>query len=215
MHYKAYIFDLDGTLCDTLPLCIAAFKKALRPFAGRDLSDAEIYSAFGPSEEGVIRRLFPDRYDAAIAAFFHCYRDLHDMCPAPFPGIVDLLGELRRRGVVLALVTGKGIHSAEISLERLGLAGFFADVEAGSPDGPRKPAGIAAVLSRYGLRPEEAVYIGDVVSDITAARRTGVAVYSVAWASTAKPDALAAAGPDRLFASVADFARFVLTEVAE
>lgn len=51
---KAIIFDLDGTIGDTVPLCIAAFKKSVEPLAGRVFSEEDIVSTFGPSEEGTI-----------------------------------------------------------------------------------------------------------------------------------------------------------------
>ena len=54
---KALIFDLDGTIGDTLPLCIKAFRRSIEPLIGRSVSDAEIIATFGPSEEGTIMAL--------------------------------------------------------------------------------------------------------------------------------------------------------------
>lgn len=56
---KAVLFDFDGTVGNTLPLCIAAFQKAITPLAGRSFSEREIVATFGPSEEGTIRALIP------------------------------------------------------------------------------------------------------------------------------------------------------------
>ena len=63
---KAVIFDFDGTVCDTLPLCIAAFRKSIEPLAGRRFSDQEITATFGPSEEGTIRALIPEFYEQGV-----------------------------------------------------------------------------------------------------------------------------------------------------
>ncbi|MGQ1947507.1 HAD family hydrolase [Geofilum sp. OHC36d9] len=57
---KAVIFDLDGTLGNTIPLCIEAFRKSIEPLIGKKLSDQEITSTFGPSEEGTIKVLVSD-----------------------------------------------------------------------------------------------------------------------------------------------------------
>ncbi len=67
---KAVIFDFDGTLANTIPLCIEAFRKAVEPIVQRPLSDEEIMSTFGPDEEGSIRKLAPQHYEEATADFY-------------------------------------------------------------------------------------------------------------------------------------------------
>ena len=57
---RGVLFDLDGTLGNTLPVCIGAFRRAVEPFAGREVSDAEIVATFGPSEEGTVHVLAPE-----------------------------------------------------------------------------------------------------------------------------------------------------------
>ena len=71
---KAVIFDFDGTVCDTLPLCIAAFRKSIEPLAGRRFSDQEITATFGPSEEGTIRALIPEFYEQDAGAVISRWR---------------------------------------------------------------------------------------------------------------------------------------------
>jgi phosphoglycolate phosphatase-like HAD superfamily hydrolase len=211
---RGIIFDLDGTLGDTLPLCIRAFRASMEPLAARGLSDAEIIATFGPSEEGTIRLLIPDHYEQALAAYLQHYAAMHDLCPAPFPGIPELLEFLKNQGIRIALVTGKGPHSTVISLERFGLRSFFEFVETGSPAGPVKAAGITAVLGRWSdLPPNSVIYIGDAPSDITASRKAGVAVIGAAWAPTAEPEQLAAMEPDELFYSVEEFRGWVEGEI--
>ena len=200
--FRAVLFDLDGTLADTLPLCIRAFRHAIEPAAGRAVSDAEIVATFGPSEEGTIRALVPGQYDAALAAYLHHYERLHGDCPAPFAGIAALLRDLRRRGVRLGMVTGKGARSTVLSLRRFGLEDVFEIVETGSPHGPRKTEALQAILAAWNMAPGEAVYIGDAPSDVAAARAAGVAVVSAAWAGSADPAALRALAPDLLAATV-------------
>jgi len=206
---KAIIFDLDGTLGNTLPLCIAAFKQSIEPLAGRVLSDEEIVATFGPSEEGTISALIPDHYDRGVEDYIAHYRELHGMCPAPFDGIVDILEHLKSRGVRIALVTGKGGRSADITLEAFGIGRYFEAVETGSPLGPRKVEGIAGVLEKLGVAPEEAVYVGDSPSDVTFSREARVSVVAAAWAETAEPDKLAATRPDELCRTIGEFGQYV------
>jgi HAD superfamily hydrolase (TIGR01549 family) len=202
--FHAVLFDLDGTLANTLPLCIRAFREAIEPAVGRAVSDAEIIATFGPSEEGTIRALAPHNYDESLAAYLHHYERLHPACPALFGGMMDLLRDLRRHGVRLGLVTGKGERSTLLSLRQFGLEDMFELVETGSPSGPRKPEALRIILDAWALAPGEAVYIGDVPSDVTAARAVGMPVVSAAWAGTADMASLRAENPDFLAASIGD-----------
>lgn len=207
---KGVIFDLDGTIGNTLPLCIEAFRQSIEPLALKRLSDADIIATFGPSEEGTIQTLVPDHYEQGIVNYLQFYESLHDLCPSPFPGITELLDLLKEKGVRVAMVTGKGKHSTVISLKRFGLEGYFEQIETGSPEGPVKAAGIAAVLRRWkDLDKASVVYVGDAPSDITASRKAGVAVVAAAWAETAEPEILAAMQPDQLFDSITAFGDWV------
>lgn len=202
---KAVMFDLDGTLGDTLPLCIAAFEKSFLSAAGEAVPRERICSSFGPSEEGIIRALAPHRAEETIEAYLRNYEEMHDMCPAPFEGMVEVLEFLAGRGVVAALVTGKGPRSAEITLSRYGVKPYFSDIEAGSPDGDFKDAAMMRIMRRHGIEPAEALYVGDSVQDVHSSRRAGVRVFSAAWAGTADRAALENAAPDAIFDNIGDF----------
>jgi len=211
---RGIIFDLDGTLANTLPLCIQAFRQSVEPLALRQLSDAEIIATFGPSEEGTIMTLVPDHYEKGIVNYLNFYNDLHDMCPDPFPDIRDLLDRIKEKGIRLAMVTGKGKHSTDISLKKFGLTSYFGIIETGSPTGPRKTDGIRQVLAGWPhLAKEEIIYVGDAPSDITASREAGIAVVGAGWAPTAEPEALLAQKPDQLFYTVKDFSDWLLPRI--
>ena len=211
---KAIIFDLDGTLGNTLPLCIKAFKSSVEPLINRVVPDEEIIATFGPSEEGTIMKLVPEHYEKGLAGYLHQYKILHSMCPHPFDGIKELLIYLQGKSVKLAMVTGKGKHSTDISLQYFNIEPFFEIVETGSVNGPRKTEGIQCVLKNWpGIQKDEIVYVGDAVSDIEASRKAGVPVIAAAWAETADPDQLKQYTPDRIFYTVADFSRWVYSVV--
>jgi phosphoglycolate phosphatase/pyrophosphatase PpaX len=210
---KAVIFDIDGTLANTIPLIIQAYRQAVEPLVHRSLSDDEIAATFGPSEEGSIRAIAGDDYKKGTADFLRLYNELHDMCPAPFEGITELLETLKSKGVRLAIATGKGQETINISLQRFNLAGYFERIEAGSPEGSRKIEAIQLILDKFSVKKDEVVYVGDSPGDITESREAGVPVVAAAWAETAKRDKLKELQPDEIFYIVQDFAKWLYTRI--
>jgi phosphoglycolate phosphatase/pyrophosphatase PpaX len=207
---KVIIFDLDGTIGNTLPLCIKAFRHSIEPLIGRSVSDTEIISTFGPSEEGTIMALAPDHYDKALADYLQHYKAFHNICPSSFDGIEEILKTLKEKGVRIAMVTGKGMHSTAISLKQFGLEAYFELIETGMPSGPRKPEGIQVVLDFFGdVSNQEIIYVGDAPSDIFAARKTGVAIIAAAWAESAEPEKLKELNPDEIFYTISDFSTWL------
>ena len=207
---KAVIFDLDGTIANTLPLCIEAFRQSVEPLINRSISDAEIIATFGPSEEGTIMALAPDYYDKGVADYLQFYESLHDMCPVPFAGIKEVLQTLKNKEVRIAMVTGKGKHSTDISLKHFELTHFFEIIETGSLKGARKAEGIQLILDLWSdIQKEEVVYIGDAPSDITASRKVGIPVIAAAWADTSEPEKLKELKPDILFYTITSFSSWL------
>ena len=201
--FKGIIFDLDGTIANTLPLCIEAFRKSIEPLANRALSDEEIIATFGPSEEGTIMALAPLHYDAGIKGYLEQYEQLHSMCPDPFEGMRELLYRLKSKSHRLAMVTGKGKYSTLISLEAFNLLDVFEIIETGAPQGPRKAEGIMAVLERWDVKDKSTIlYVGDAPGDIIAARKAAIPIAAVTWASTTNKDDVIKLQPDYLFESI-------------
>jgi phosphoglycolate phosphatase/pyrophosphatase PpaX len=207
---KAVIFDLDGTLGNTIPLCVEAFRKSIEPLIGRTIADEEIIATFGPSEEGTIQSLAPDNYEEGIAGYLSFYEQLHEMCPKPFDGIVVLLEFLQNRHIRLAMVTGKGKYSTMITLQKFGMSHFFEIIETGNPGGPNKAAGIEAVSAFFNdISKDEIIYLGDAPGDIIASKKAGIASIAAAWASTAEPAKLIELMPYKLFYTISDFKNWV------
>lgn len=206
---KAVIFDMDGTMGDTLPLVLRSFREAIEPYANRRVRDEEIIATFGTSEEGTIKALIPEHFEQGMKAYYRNYKTYHAEYSHPFDGITDILRYLKSRKVILGIVTGKGAVGADITLREYGYENLFDGIDTGVPEGSRKPEGLRTLLQQFGLEPQEAVYVGDIPSDITAARQVGVEIISAAWADTAETQTLKDMNPELTFESVAAFGDYL------
>jgi phosphoglycolate phosphatase/pyrophosphatase PpaX len=206
---ETVLFDLDGTIADTLPLCIQAFREAIEPLSGKQLSDADIIATFGPSEEGTMASLLADDVlrKEGLDRYLRCYGALHEMCPVPFAGIRELLEELRTRNIFIGMITGKGAKSAAITLRRFNLEEFFKVVKCGSAYGAMKDVRIEEVFAEFPqLSRQRTLYVGDSPGDIIASRKCGIKIASVAWATSTDIQALRVLKPDFLFENVSELA---------
>lgn len=195
---KAVFFDLDGTLGNTLPMCIEAFRRTMLAHGHKRVDDAAVTQYFGASDRGVLARCLPgEDVEVLMQEYMGYYRALHPvLAPAPFPWVHALLAEIKRAGVRLALVTGKEAESAEVTLEFFGLKPYFERVETGDPRRVIKGERLFTLLSDWHLHPQETLYVGDVPSDVEASHSVGIPIAAAAWAETADPVALAAAHPE-------------------
>lgn len=215
MRLSGVIFDLDGTLGDTVPVCLEAISRSVDALTGKSYTHREIMARFGPSEEGILGQLVPpEDVEAGYRHFLREYESLHESGDyGVFPGIPEVIDLLRAHQVPVAVVTGKGPVSARISLRYFGLADAFEMVEAGSPEGPIKEACIRKVAEAWQVPLEEIVYVGDAPLDVVFARQAGTQPVSVAWAGTHTPEELAAENPDQVFTRVADFHDWLARQV--
>jgi pyrophosphatase PpaX len=210
MRLRGMIFDMDGTLCDTLPACVAAFQHVFYRYLGRRYGEEEILAMFGPSEEGMIRRLIPPaQAGPALADFLAEYERLHDGRRIVFPGLERALELLRERGIRLGIVTGKGPASAAITLRRAGLEQVFDVVQAGSEEGGVKPRSLRAVLDRWQIAPGEVAYAGDSPSDMRDAIEVGVIPLGAGWAGSSTVQDPACCGARLTFDSVERFITWI------
>ena len=211
MRLDGLIFDLDGTLTDTLSVALTVFRETLRQFSGQSYTDEEIVAQFGPSEEGMFQHFAPDRWEECLRRYLELYEREHRRAGRIFSGIDTALDLLATRRIPLAVVTGKGPKSAAISLTQLGLRRYFDLIETGSPEGGVKPACIRSVLARWGIAPDRIAYLGDAVSDIEAARAAGLIPLAAAWDKRAEPAALRSLAPAAVFDTVEEFVDWIAT----
>jgi HAD superfamily hydrolase (TIGR01509 family) len=181
---RAAIFDLDGTLVDTFDLVIRCYSATCRDFLGRDLSREEVIARFGITEAQMLRRdLPPDQHETAIQSFLQKYAAEHDRLVRIFDGIQEMLDELKRRNVPMAVVTGKGRDTADITLGRLGWTSTFAIVVTGDEAPQPKPApdGLLIAARAMDVAPEDCVFVGDSPADLGAATNAGMTGAWAAW----------------------------------
>jgi len=215
MRVRDVIFDLDGTLADSLGLCYASFIDVFQRHTGRTYTPLEVRAMFGPSEEGVLQRVLPERWESAMEEWLEFYEREHARYATCFPGIRELLEWLKGGGARVGVVTGKGPRSAEITLRELDLARYVDVLKPGSPNGGIKPVAIREVLSEWGALPVEAAYVGDVAADMRAAVEVGTVPLGAAWAAGANADSLWAAGAIRVFSAPGELQRWLARESSD
>jgi pyrophosphatase PpaX len=211
MVLKGIMFDLDGTLAETLPVCLTALRRTFFRYFGEEWSDERLLSHFGPTEEGVVKRLLPDKASECLDFYYKEYARAHDLCPQPFPGIKDALYLLKKRNIPMAVVTAKGARTAQISLEILSLSPYFPIVESGFEDASNKPLSIRKVLEVWKIDPGKVAYLGDRRSDIRASRETGLIPLAAAWSAKTDYDLLRNERPCAIFSTIPEFITWMMS----
>jgi len=209
MKLKGFIFDLDGTLINSLPVVFTSFSNTLVKFIGREYSPKELSDLFGPSEEGIFKKLFPDSWEVSLQYYLDEYDRNHAQYAEPFPGVVEALSLLQERGLSLAIVSGKGPGSMEISLKHSRLKPFFEVIVSGSEHKASKPEHIQQVLKHWDYSPEDVAYIGDIAYDVKAAKEVGVLPISAIWAETAQVQKVLDMKPAFAFDNVEAFIEWI------
>lgn len=213
MPVKAVIFDLDGTIAETIPLIIKAMQHALEPLLNHKISPFQITDTFGPSEVGTVQALAPQYLEEGFNRYLKYYSEFHDLCPAPFDGIPELLQQIKQKGLRIALVTGKSQESAAIDIAYFGLQHIFEVIETGVPEKPSKPACLERVIAHFKtIQKKDIIYVGDATTDIEVCREVGIISVAAAWAKTTNPMVLQKANPNHLFHTVASFRQWLTSD---
>lgn len=187
MRYKAAIFDMDGTILDTLEDLRDSVNASLA-WAGFPARTTEEIRAFvGNGAKKLIERAVPDGTDedtaGRILAYYRPYYEAHaQVKTAPYPGVCELLESLRAAGVELAVVSNKP-DAAVKKLAGHYFPGVF-HAAVGAMDGvPVKPApdALRSAMRLLDVTAEETVYIGDSDVDVMTAKNAGTAGIFVTW----------------------------------
>lgn len=187
------IFDLDGTLIDSVDDIAAAVNHALGQAGLPPRTRDEVRRFVGNGARVLVERAVGERWDRLDEVFagYRAYYGLHLLDRTrPFPGLVEALASTSR---ALAVHTNKPADQARPILDGLGLSSRFA-VVIGGGDAPAKPdpAGALEILRRVGARAEDAVYVGDSAVDLATARNAGITPVSVTWGLVPRAELIAA-----------------------
>ena len=175
----AIIFDLDGTLLDTLGDLHHAVNHVLAEFGYPTRTMEEVCRFVGNGAERLMRLAVPEgeAWEPALAAFQSYYRQHCDILTAPYDGILDVLAQLQSR-YPLAVVSNKPDRAVK-ELAAVYFPNLYARGE--STDCPRKPAPDMVWQAMQALEVERCIYVGDSDVDIMTAQRAGVPCISVTW----------------------------------
>ena len=187
MRYQIAVFDLDGTLLDTLEDLYLATNSALESHSMPRRSRDEVRMFVGNGVEMLIRRAVPAGTDeettlAVLADFKTTYAAICEDHTRPYDGILDMLRALREKGIRVAVVSNKFDAATKQLCQKY--FGDLVEVAIGERTGVRKkpaPDTVYEALKELGMTATGAVYIGDSDVDIQTARNCGMPCISVTW----------------------------------
>lgn len=190
MQYKAVIFDLDGTLVDSLADLSDSVNLMLESY-GFPTHEVEKYRYFvGNGSKKLMERTLP-RDKAASAEFVEealvkykaIYKERLLEKTRPYNGVRELLAELKSRGIPLAVCTNKHNDAALTIVKILFAPGTFEEVLGDRPGFPKKPnpATPLEIASHLGVKPDEVAYLGDTSVDMETAVHAGFLPVGVLW----------------------------------
>ncbi|MDZ7801256.1 MAG: HAD-IA family hydrolase [Trueperaceae bacterium] len=195
---RAIVFDLDGTLIDSLPDIVASFQDAFDACGVRAPDEGAVRALIGRPLEEMYGTFSTD--PAEVAALSAAYRRIYPRRFAertrPFPGVPEVLAALRGRGWLLAVATTKRTEMATRLVAALGMEAQLDHVQ-GTDGFPHKPAPDVVQRALAVLGAEGAWMVGDTVSDLEAGRAAGLRTFGVTWGTQARAR-LAEADPDAL-----------------
>ena len=187
-HYQTFIFDLDGTLLDTLHDLAASVNYALRRHQMPEHSLDDVRRFVGNGVRLLMERAVPDgaanpQFEACFADFRQHYMQHSLDTTRPYDGIPQLLRQLKLRGCRLAVVSNKMMAATQTLVSH-----FFPEVEVAigehEAEGIRKkpaPDTVHEALRQLGVGADGAVYVGDSDVDLLTARNSGLPCISVLW----------------------------------
>ena len=187
MAYKAVLFDMDGTVLDTLTDLAAAANTALRQFGLPEVTREKVRASLGNGASFLIHACVPEGTDEAfvqeVLAWYKPWYDAHCcVLTEPYPGIPELMERLRERGMKLAIISNKADPAVQELAERF-FPGLLETAVGESETVRRKPDpdAVLAAAAQMGLAVADCVYVGDTEVDLATARNANMDCLTVSW----------------------------------
>ncbi len=212
---KAVIFDLDGTLLNTIDDLANSVNFMLKQFQFPTFSVDEYKYKVGNGMRKLIERSLPkthktdNQIDMSLSVFMEYYNQHKNDNTAPYKGIIDLLNELKNKGIKLAVVTNKAHISAKPLIENT-FPNIFDEI-AGQKEGiPTKPnpQSVLNVLEKLNVTPDECLFIGDSGVDMQTAKNAQITAVGVLWGFREKSE-LIQNGADEIISSPLELLKFI------
>jgi pyrophosphatase PpaX len=195
--FDPVVFDLDGTVVDTVELIVESFRYATTTVMGEVLADEVILAGVGRPLYAQMERLSADHAQELYDVYREYNHRRHDELIRGYEGIDEVLGTLKAAGRRTGIVTSKGRDTTAMAFRAVGLEAHFDVVVTATDTTEHKPSPVPLLLclERLGATAAGAIYVGDSPFDIEAGAAAGMATAAVAWGVFGR-DALLAAGPD-------------------
>lgn len=185
--WRAVLFDLDGTLADTVDLILRSYRHTMVVHLGEAPPDARFLDTIGMPLPVQLRAFARDEqhFEAMRQTYVTFQRTIHDELVRPFPGARSVVEGLRERDVRVGIVTSKAAGIARRTLEVCGLWDLMEvvvggdQVERGKPD----PEPVHRAMEGLGVapEPERVLFVGDTPHDLRAGRAAGTKTAAVGW----------------------------------
>jgi pyrophosphatase PpaX len=208
----ALLFDLDGTLVDSIELIINSARFAFEGFAGQAPTDDQWRAGIGRPLVTMFREFAPD--ETEVERLVGRYREYqlanHDRLVRAYEGIVPVIETLHRAGYPMALVTSKSDWLAQRALDHVGLtAAIPVVVGADSCDNHKPhPEPVERALAILGATAQNAVFVGDSPHDVEAGRAAGVFTIGVTWGAFSREE-MERSGADVVLHAVSELPRAI------
>ena len=206
-RFQAVLFDMDGTLLDTLSDMQDAVNHILleNGWPQRTLEEIRAFVGNGAAklmERAIPEPIAPQRFQEILSTYKDWYQAHNCVKTAPYPGIPEVLAELEKMGVKTAVVSNKPDATTKALAARF-FPGMLALGQREGVEPKPSPALVTQALAELGADAAEAVYVGDSEVDVETARNAGLAMIGVAWGFRGRA-ALAAAGAETIVDTAAE-----------